>query len=398
VSSIKQSVINNWRILSIYIGSFIVFFGIYVYRLSALTGQKASILEQNSVLHGGSWHAIYDDPLNSPYFITVRLLRYMHGGLLTVRLASIMWCLLAIFIFFLIVKRLHGLFIASLGTILFATSAWVLHIGRFAGPDVLLLSAGLGLLLLFLRRKPAADAKTATRTSPLWFLVALIIGALYVPGVIWLVILAAILRPDVIKSAWVRASVLHRILSVLLGLILFAPFVRAAISSPKTFLSNWVGIQPHTPNIGHILHQFITVPDNLFLHGPNAPYIWLGRLPVIEVTTALFALVGIYYYARRFKQVSILLLIPFLCWLVIAMGDAQLLTIIVAFIYVFAAGGISYILRKWQKVFPRNPIARGLALAVILGIVALVTIYNIRLYFVAWAYNDATKAAYQQKL
>jgi hypothetical protein len=394
----KDDIRDNWSTLALYIGGFIVFFGMFTFRLSSLTGQKASGIERMSLAHGFSWHTIYHDPLNAPYFITIRLLRYLHGGLLTIRLASVLWSLFAIFLFFLVARRLHGLLIGCVGTLLFATSAWVLHIGRIAAPDVLLLSAALGILLIFLRKKPTGDKTVMTRTTPLWFLVALVIGGFYVPGVVWLIILTACLRPDVIRSSWLKANITHRVFAVLLGIAMLVPFVHAALGSPKSFIVKWLTITPHNLTIGHVVHRLVLIPDFLFWHGPNAPVIWLGRLPIIEIATALFAVIGAYSYLRRFAQTNILLIIPLIAWILFGLGASSLITIIVAFIYIYAAGGIAYTLKLWQKVFPRNPIARGMALTVVLAIVGLIALYNTRQYFVAWGYDNATRAAYQQKL
>jgi hypothetical protein len=398
VNPLKAALKNNWSVLLAYAVSLSLFVALYTYKLSALTGQKASFLEKNSLLQGSSWHAIYYNPLNAPYFITLRFLRYLHGGLLTIRLASIIWALVATYILFLVVRRLHGKFIGLLGAILFAASAWVLHIGRFVGPDVLLLSAGLVILLLFLRKKPGEAKNTITHSYPLWFLLVIVVGELYVPGVVWLIMLSAIIRPHVLRGAWVKASVLQRSLSLLIALILLAPFIRASLKQPKVFLLNWLGVDPKHAHLGHIIHQFVLVPNYLFWHGPQAPVIWLGHLPLIEITTAMFAIAGIYYYMRRFSQTNILLIIPAMAWILISLGGGTLLTLITAFIYVYATGGIAYVLKLWQRVFPRNPIAKNVAITIIIAIVGLVTIYNTREYFIAWAYNDATKAAYQQKL
>jgi hypothetical protein len=391
---------ENWQLLCFYAGGLAAFLGLYIYRLSSLTGQHGSIFEKRFLETASSWHTIFHFPLYAPYSITVRLLHYVHGGLLVSRLASVLWAFVAVCLFFIIVRRLHGIIVAALGTVLFASAAWVLHVGRFVAPDVVLLSAGLVLLFIFLRKKTrtSSDAQKEAVGQPLWLMALLIITGVYLPGFIWFVALAIILRRDVLLGAWKKAKLVHRTVTVLIAVLLAIPLIHAGISTPKVFIQNWLALNIHVPNAHELLTRIIRIPDNLFWHGPNVPVLWLGKLPMIELVTTVFALIGAYYYIKRFSQTKLVVVIPAIAWLLTIAGGTSLITLIVAFVYLYAAGGIAYSLKLWQRVFPRNPIARGTAVGLIAAVLALVVLYNVRQYFVAWAYNSQTRAAYQQKL
>jgi hypothetical protein len=86
-----------------------------------------------------------------------------------------------------------------------------------------------------------------------------------------------------------------------------------------------------------------------------------------------------------------------IAWISLGGNQANLI-IILPFIYLLAGIGIQNILNQWIEVFPRNPIARNVGYAVLIGTVFLASNYQCQRYFNAWANNNKTKAVFNQQL
>jgi len=73
------------------------------------------------------------------------------------------------------------------------------------------------------------------------------------------------------------------------------------------------------------------------------------------------------------------------------------MTVMVPFIFLLIANGISYLLELWLGVFPRNPIARTIGVSLITLVVGLNCWYNVRNYFVAWPGATVTRQVFTNK-
>jgi hypothetical protein len=73
------------------------------------------------------------------------------------------------------------------------------------------------------------------------------------------------------------------------------------------------------------------------------------------------------------------------------------LSLLVPLLYMGIATGLAYLLHEWLKIFPNNPLARGVGLGLIIVAVAISCTYNYRAYFIAWPNADATKTTFQYR-
>ena len=80
--------------------------------------------------------------------------------------------------------------------------------------------------------------------------------------------------------------------------------------------------------------------------------------------------------------------------LLIALGGAVSLSLLIPFIYILVAAGIGFMLDQWYKVFPRNAIAQGVGMGLIVLAVAASCWYGLRHYFVAWPNAPATQQVF----
>jgi len=310
------------------------------------------------------------------------------------RLASVGFGILTLAAFAYILRRWYGVKTAIYGTLLFACSAWFLHISRFAGNDILYLWAIPALLALQILWERQSN-KLLTR-------LAVAIGfamLLYIPGIVWLILLSIGLQPQLIAKGWNEIEK-PRSRLIVLGLLiaLLVPLAWASIRTPS-LLQTWIGL-PHTfdqpINVVKPLGLSLTY---LFYRGPGEPTIWLDRLPVLGVFGIVSFLLGVVFYIRhiaapRTRQLLGLFVVGAVLF---ALQGPVTYSIVIGLVYLIVTGGIGYLLHEWLHVFPRNPLARGLGFGLLGIVIALACAYHLRSYFIAWPHNTATRSAFVKR-
>lgn len=332
---------------------------------------------------------IFHNPINAPFYLVTNLLTHLGANsLLATRISSMLVGLATLFFFFVLVKRWHGEKVAVIGTLLFGASAWFLHTARLGDPASLMF----GILML------VSLYIWLNRSSNPWLLLAgfiLTAAMLYVPGMVVFIALGVIAQWRHIdrlfkKNLWVVT------LGGLLTIAALAPLGLAIYHSPdlaKTMLGmptqGW-------PAPLDLIKNFIEVPINLFVHGPNDPVHWLGRIPIIDFFTSAMFFLGGYLYLRhsslgRVKTTAQVLLVG---WVLVSLGGSATLSLIVPFIYIIAASGVGFMLDRWLAVFPRNIIAQYTGYAIMGLALVVVGWYSLTQYFVAWNNSPQTRQAF----
>lgn len=367
--------------------------GLLLYKLGSLTG-GLSQGELKQQAFSSSWHHISHDPLNAPLtalqwiFLTI----FSHHGATVTRLASICFGALSLAAFAYVIRRWYGVRAAIFGTILFACSSWFLHVSRSGSIDVIYLWAVPTLLAAQIIWERHGD-----RAWVSWLSVITIGLLLYIPGMVWLVVLSFGLHPEQLLNSWRHSRKWWQwlILTSLL-LLLIAPLVITFIRTPA-LAQTWAGLPKEfaTPsNIGHgLLHSF----SFLGYRGPIDPALWLDRLAVLDMFGVVMALLGVIFYARhilapRTRQLAGLWIVAAVFF---ALGGPVLYSLLVPIAYLIITAGIGYLLHEWLHVFPRNPLARTAAYGLLSLVVAVSCLYNLRAYFVAWPHSPATITAFQ---
>lgn len=338
------------------------------------------------------WSGIYHNPFELPlkavrsvvYFIAAdhgqtlsRVPNALFGGLASLSFAALIWLW-------------HGGRTAIIATLMFICSAWVLHISRYVGSEVIYLWAIPTLLLVqvILHRY---GSKTLVRLSAIvtWLIL------LYIPGVIWLILAQIIIQRKLIKSAFFdnRSSTTYLFYAALPVILL--PLLILNLTRSGQLLT-WLGLPQHLPSFIDYAKNYLGVYKHLFIHGPLYPDIWLDQLPILDIFAIITAGLGIYFYAQnlratRSKTLAGLFIIG---TILVAFGGPVGISLLVALCYIFIAAGLAYLLHEWLVVFPRNPLARGVGIGLISLAVLLSCTYNLKAYFVAWPHSDATRAAF----
>lgn len=383
------------EMLLIFAGSLLVFMLLW-FRIGSLTFGKAAAVEVASQQAALSWQTILANPLFAPYTVVQRLvLMTGHDGITSMRLVSTVWAILAIVLFYAVARQWHNMKVAILATWLFISSSWFLHSARLATPEILWLVSILALVVLFSPRK---EGRFSWLSFP--FLMGALGLVLYVPGMVWLVLLSIVLRRKNIAEAWHASP--HwtlRLLSVVGGLALLMPLVRA-LYLHTAILKPWLGFDGGLDAPVLLAKQILAVPKQLFISGPLDPVHWLGRLPLLSVFEICMFILGVYFYLTHLKaaRAQFIVVLSLAAWLIIGLGGVASLSLILPAVYLVLTTGIAYMLHDWFKVFPNNPLARALGIAVIAVAILLTSIYQTRSYFVAWRYSPNTAQAFTEKL
>lgn len=290
-----------------------------------------------------------------------------------------------------LLRQVYSVRSVVMGTVLLTTSSWVLVIGRLTIPDS-------GYLLLPV---VAALILWGSRTVNSWVIVPiaslLLIPLVYLPGVMWLLLATAFLFRQKLRTIlsvlkpWQLAVV---ILTVLLGLI---PLVFGLTENMLLGLTV-LGL-PNSLEALQVAH--ITLYEQLatvFYESTRANSLTLSTLPLLDIFTSVFVLIGLYRVRYWNKKAIIWFVVGGLILTALLSLGVVPVAAMLAPVYALAVSGISFMLTQWYTVFPRNPVARASGATILLVSVFLIGFFHITKYYVAWAQAPQTKHTYSQSL
>ena len=383
----------GYILAGIAITSFLLF--LYLYKLGSIAGGLSE-----SELKIATLKVSFSHLLSDPLYLPLKLVRYVtffifsdHGQTLS-RLPNIIFGLLTAAAFAWCIWLWHGIRTCFLISLLFITSAWVLHVSRTATFDVLYLwSIPTLLLLQALIHEHKSNKIVWFFAISVWTLIA------FVPGMIWLIIAQLIIkRRDFINYFQDIESFGFKLLLGAIPLVGLSLLIFGILKDANLLL--WLGIQTENFNLIHNIKNLIGVPVHILMFGPLYPDIWLGHAPIFDAFTWLCAALGVYFYIRKFKATRAITLFSFIIICTFLVGTLGLIAYssLVALGYMIAAAGIAYQTYEWMKVFPRNPLARAVGITIIASLVCLACVYNLRSYYVAWPHNVDTLQHFNNKL
>lgn len=337
---------------------------------------------------------ILENPLYLPYKMPMYILEKLGlTGLLWIRSIGAMFGLISVLSFFYIAKYWHSTRVAFLGTVIFLTSSWLLHASRLASPETTYLL--LSLLLLIGTRIEQGDHPFIMLSS------ATLLGSLllYVPGLVWLIIPGAVWQRKRILDQFADVKKLWNILIPVGFLLLMLPLLYSLIANPE-LLPEWLGLGNNFSGIRAEVVELIKLPVQLLVISNPNPLITIGRIPVVDIAAGALAVIGVYFYTLKLRldrSITIFTLLLLGSILAVVL-DLQTLSIILPFFYLLSCGGIALLFHQWFKVFPRNPLARGIGIFLITAVVLSSSFYNLKHYFVAWPNAPQTKQHFNIEL
>ncbi len=342
------------------------------------------------------WHGLYNNAINLPLKVvqSAVFFKLTHLNHFLLRLPSAIFGIISVCLFSALIYMWHGKRTCFFMTILFATSAFTLHVSRLATSDIIYFWGMVMLLFnhsLFYRYN----------TSNLVFILNFFIWGLLltIPGFIFFVLLDLFFQRKVLTEAWFDdRSIKIRTVSVILVLLWLPLIIHNALHI--VFLKIYLGFPAHFAALSTYPKNFASIFIHLFVKGPQYPSLWLGKVPLLDFFTLSIALLGVIFYITRLdsSRSRWLFSVFILSTLLVSLKGVISFSLIVPLLYVFAATGLAFLLQKWLRVFPLNPLARSLGIGLISLAVLISAIYNLRSYFVAWRYSDTTKQTFSHHL
>lgn len=348
--------------------------------------------EQAGSLGVNSGVAIIDNASFGPQKIADYVLFKLGGdNVLYFRLVSVSFTLIAVALFFFLIKHWISLRVAALGSLLFATSSWLLYDARWAEFDSILLMAIPALLVAgsFLKIKEYDPLLPLTT-----FLVAL---TLYVPG-LWVIVLGGLImvRSD-LAEAWQVSGARSRVLWLASFVLPTLPLIYSLSQG-----DNWLRLLglPEGISTSVFLRNLLYLPGQLFVNGIPDVWQWLPGTPVLDAVTTALTAIGVAYVVidRRYpirRNVLLGLIIP--CIILIGLAGAAYISLVLPLIYIFAAFGTAFLLEQWFHIFPLNPVARGFGIVIVAILISSTAAYHLARYYHAWPQSHAAHQIFQQK-
>jgi hypothetical protein len=222
--------------------------------------------------------------------------------------------------------------------------------------------------------------------------------SLYVPGLIWFLVIAGLWNHHLIKTVISRLHFKPTLIMSLGAVVILLPLVWALVNNYKLVWAV-LGFQSNVPALLPTIKHLANVPLNLFVRGAYQPGFWVGRSPVLDVFETALVIFGVYSYWRQhnLKRLIPLLVVFTVTTILVALGSQATLSLVLPFIYFAIASGLTYLRNEWLDTFPRNPIARSFGMAVIVLAVFVSCFYQLNRYFVAWPHMAQTKNTFSQQ-
>lgn len=387
---------NHWR--GLFIGTLITVLAVITLSLALnnlIAGQNK--FETQTVQQLQVFPAPWHRAVNAPYMIPTFLLGKVTNSLLQAgRIMSVFYGLIATALMFYVLRAWFNIRIATVGTLLFITSSWLLHTTHQATPLILLVFGpmlAVASLTWFLRTKHF-------RTVSFFILAAALAITAYIPYMPWIVLISFVVIVFLEKKLIRELKTWQIVSAAAIYSTILLPLFTSIVRYPGQ-LHELLGIPKIIPSLHDYLHHLFYTVSMIAFRSEPLPELNLGRLPVLDIFSAAMFLLGIYYFAVRIKtRRSIILFASLICLLILVpLAPFYQLnaTILMSFVYLCVVSGIVELLNQWFSYFPRNPWARNFGVAMIVVAIGFASFYHLERYFIAWPNTPETKSVYVVK-
>lgn len=365
---------------------------LFTYRLSSLVpGQTANEISAHN--SSQTLRKIVNDPINAPYKVLRYSAQKLHTGIFGERLVSGLIAGFSIILFYMIVRHFCNRYATTLATIMYGTTGSLLTNGRLATANIMLLVL-LGLLACgYYLRFNTHRQRSMLITSVILAL------SLYVPGMLYFIAGGIAWQFKALRRDSKKFNL--KFLGICLGVfvLILSPLIYGLVRDPSLY-KEYLGLPSKLPNIIDFIKSFLAVPYGIFVAAPKNSIFRLGRQPVLDIFASFMFILGCITLFKRYKLDRLVLLIAIfvVATLYTALsGNYENSFVLLPFIYLCIAIGIGMLLEEWRKVFPLNPLARGVAAAIMALAVVISVNFQTWRYFTAWPHNSETKTVFKLK-
>jgi hypothetical protein len=378
------------RSVFIYGGSFLILLLIFCWHLqvqtSGLSPAEAASRSAAKLSNIGT------NALFAPYKIAQNLMFHLFNGrLFFLRLTSVLFALFYCFCFFYTLKAWFGKPIATLATVLLAVTPLFLLAARTATPAITFAApASVIFAYSYLQRR---ETKLA-----LILFVIIIAAAFYTPGMIWLTLVALISRRRQLAEALSNNSVLFN-LGVIFGfIILLTPLVYSA-ANHTAVLRSWLLIPSQLPTAAAFGRDLAWSFAGLFVKLKEHVDLSLARLPILDAAQIGLFIFGVYVMWNRLRRDFLWLAGSVIlgCVLCALNNNVNILILTLPSVALICGMGLRYLFIEWRRVFPRNPMAKYFAIALMFCLILIHVFFGIRYSLLAWPSSAETRHTYVLK-
>jgi 4-amino-4-deoxy-L-arabinose transferase-like glycosyltransferase len=383
----------SWRGLSLLTSVICICFAFFFWRLSSLT-PGLSPAEANAKSSSRFLHPILQDPVYAPHKILQHLSQAVKPeNIAALRLPSVIFALVCCFCFYKLAVSWFGRAIGLFSSLIFATLPLMIISARQASPEITFFSPIIFMWLYTWLVKQRSNKSLA------WFLTLFAAAIfIYTPGLlVWLLLTFIVARRKILAAIsavpiWVSA----------LGLFLVASslgVIASAAIKHLDVLKSIALVPPHTDGAIGILKVTGWMVSSLFVRTGHSDSLVLGRLPILNILLLALMVFGVYAMqgvARR-KAAALGSLVLFA---VLAAGindNVAMLAMAIPALAIFIAAGLRYLYIEWRSIFPRNPVPKTFALALIAAVSASQIYFGLHYALVAWPHSAATRTVYVLK-
>ena len=380
---------RNWYKIIFGLVFLAIFAFLYLYRLGSFV-RGDSVYETTKYLGINGIEAILQNISLAPIkVLELIMVKIDEPNSTLIRLVSVFVTLISLIVFYRLILKWETHRIAMLSTLMFASSALSLNLGRFSSQEVIYFLVIPSLLLMGTWLKSKKYVKRLIYILPTCAIL------IYLPGFLLFSILLLTFFRKRLALAWKFTSRKMKISGSLTAVLILAPLAFALASYPSQIFKV-LGIDRLTEiSAREVLDKFLAIPNELFWDGLNQPHLWLSGTPVFDVVALIFATIGFYSYFKsdhtlRARLILGLLLVSLIT---VSLSTVASIVLVIPIIYLYIAKGLSFMLQNWFVVFPRNPAARNLGVILLFIPVFLSVGYNVEKYFVAWHDSPETAQA-----
>ncbi len=390
MKKMRALIFKYWRVTVAYL---LVIFASAIVLLINLSSQPAhlSSAEVNNLRQSMFWHDIFHNPINLPLHLLERLAFYIAPhNLFILRLPSVIIGIIILCLVVSVVRQWYGLKAAIIAGFLLCSSSIFLADARQATPSILMF----GLIIILAIRSWLIHS--SRKLLPLLSAFICLALVLYIPGFIWFVAAALIWRYKLILRRLLICNLWQRIVLVVVGVALIAPLVWSVIRLPSNLYTIF-GLPRHYDAM-IILKNLYHIPLNIFVRSSLAPSQLVPHIPILNIFEICMFILGVYslWYFRKSERFKAMTGMILLSVLLITIGGAVSINLLLPIIYIVITVGIFYLLENWLYVFPVNPIAKTLGIAVLGCAVGVSCWYHISSYYNAWEHNPSVQIVFNQ--
>lgn len=393
ISNVPKWFVRHWRgVLSTIILALLAFLTLSLELNTLLPGQNR--FETQTVEQVKTLPIPWKEAVNAPYTIPAHFIGSFTGDYMqAARIVSVFYGLVSVALLFFILKRWFNVRIATVGSLLFMTSSWVLHITHNATPLILMVFGPLLVLAMlswFIRTKLHKFVAFVLLMLSLAF-------SLYISYMPWMVLIVVIVLLTLERRNLNKLTKKQHVIGLGLAAAATIPLIVSMFINPEQYHA-LLGIPMSLPTLRDYFAQLFYTFSMLVFRSAPMPEIHLGTLPMLDIFSAAMLFLGIFYFAQRIKSHHSVVIFASLILFMLIIPLTQLYqlgtTILLPFVYLCIVAGIVELLNQWFTYFPRNPWARNFGVAMLVVAIGFASFYHLQRYFVAWPNSTETKSVY----